>query len=110
VPLTYVLADELSRAAILDAVRAGRTYVSCGPELYFEPVAGGVEARCAAAPPGAEIRVIADDAVTGSSFASAAGEARVRAPGPQVWAYAELWNAKGDLMLAATSPIYPSRK
>ena len=104
VPLTYVLADELSRPAILDAIRTGRTYVSSGPELYLETVEGDVEARCAGAPPDGELRLIANGAQVASARVS--GDGRLRAPAPAGWAYAELWSARGDLMLAATSPIY----
>ena len=103
VPLTYVLADELSRPAILDGLRAGRTYVSSGPELYIESVEGGVEARCARAPE-SELRIVASGGRLGSARVS--GEARLPALVGPGWAYAELWNASGDLMLAATSPIY----
>lgn len=107
VPLTYVLADDLTRAAILDAVRAGRTYVSSGPELYLDSVPGGVEARCVGAPSG-ELRLIAANGARLHS-APVAGEGRLFAPGVSGWVYAELWNAGGDLMLAATSPLYDSR-
>jgi len=103
VPLTYVFAEELSRNAILDGLRAGRTYVSSGPELYLESADGGVEARCAGAPPG-ELRLIANGARLRS--VQVAGEGRLYAPVVPGWVYAELWNAGGDLMLAATSPIY----
>lgn len=103
VPLTYVLADELSRAAILDGLREGRTYVSSGPELYLEAIAGGVEARCAGAP-AAELRLIANGARIASQRVSGAG--RLSATAGSGWATAELWTANGDLMLAATSPIY----
>ena len=104
VPLTYVFAEELSRNAILDGLRAGRTYVSSGPELYLESADGGVEARCAGAPPDAELRLIADGARFGAVRVS--GHGRLFGPAATEWAYAELWNAGGDLMLAATSPIY----
>ena len=47
VPLTYVYAEELSLSGILDAVRAGRTFVSSGPELEMRAVAAdGREWRC----------------------------------------------------------------
>jgi hypothetical protein len=104
VPLTYVLADELSRAAIVDAIRAGRTYVSCGPELYLSAQGDAVEARCAGAPEGAELRVIANGARVAASRVS--GDGSLRVPVAAGWAYAELWNADGTLMLAATSPVY----
>jgi hypothetical protein len=104
VPLTYVLADDLTAGAILDAVRAGRTYVSSGPELFLEAVPGGAQARCAGAPEGAELRLVAGGSAAGSVRVSGAG----RLAGPMVggYAYAELWNADGTLLLAATSPIY----
>jgi hypothetical protein len=103
VPLTYVLADELSRAAILEGLRAGRTYVSSGPELYLEQTAGGVEARCAGAPD-ANLRIVADGARLAS--VRVRGEGRLSASLAARWANAELWNAEGTLMLAATSPVY----
>jgi hypothetical protein len=40
-PSTYVYARELSVQAILDGVRAGRAYVTQGPQLTFEGSAGG---------------------------------------------------------------------
>ena len=104
VPLTYVLADDLSRSAILDGLRAGRTYASSGPELYLEPADGGVQARCAGAPPDAELRLIANGARVAAVRVS--GDGRLHGPASRGWACAELWNAAGDLMLAATSPIY----
>ena len=96
VPLTYVLADELSRAAILDAIRAGRTYVSSGPELYLEPRTARRARRAARARPRArELRIIANGAASrrSASPATAGGRAAAATRG---WAYAELWNAEGD--------------
>jgi hypothetical protein len=104
VPLTYVLAEELSRAAILEAIRAGRTYVSSGPELYLEDAGDALVARCAGAPDGAELRIVAAGAPDVSTRVSVSGV--TRAPRGARWAYAELWNADGSLMLAATSPVY----
>jgi hypothetical protein len=103
VPLTYVLADELSRGAILDAVRAGRTYVSSGPELYLESVPGGIEARCARAPADAELRLVSNGAV--DAAARVTGEGTLRGAATAGWTNAELWNSQGTLMLAATSAI-----
>jgi hypothetical protein len=107
VPLTYVLADDLSRPAILDAIRAGRTYVSSGPELFLDPVESGVEALCAGAPPGAELRLIVDDAQAGAVRVS--GGSRLRRRAGAHWAHAELWDESGTVLLAATSPIYGPR-
>ncbi len=42
VPTTYVYACELSRAAILEGIRAGRIVVSSGPVLRFVGRAGAV--------------------------------------------------------------------
>lgn len=103
VPLTYVLADELSRAAILDAIRAGRTYVSSGPGLFLERTKDGVAARCTDAPPGALLRLVADGAIAGE--APVTGSGTVSAAAARGWTYAELRGA-GGLMLAATSPVY----
>ena len=104
VPLTYVLADELSRAAILDAIRAGRTYVSSGPELHLEDAGDALVARCAGAPAEAELRIVAAGSPDVAARVSVSGV--TRAPRGARWAYAELWNADGSLMLAATSPVY----
>lgn len=104
VPLTYVLADDLTRPAILDAIRAGRTYVSSGPELYLAAAEGGVAARCAQAPPDAELRMIANGARIAAARVS--GDGLLRGPADPGWTSAELWNAGGDLLLAATSPLY----
>jgi hypothetical protein len=104
VPLTYVLADELSRDAILAAIRAGRTYVSSGPELYLDVDGEGLLARCAGAPEDAELRLVSSGGGLVSARASGAGS--LRGPGGAPWTYAELWNADGSVMLAATSPVY----
>ena len=65
--------------------------------------------RCGGAlrgrPAGAEMRVIADDALVASARVSG-GVGRLHVPPPRAWAYAELWNGSGNLMLAATSPVY----
>ncbi len=104
VPLTYVLADDLSRDAIVDAIRAGRTYVSSGPELYVEAQGDGVEARCAGEPDGAELRIIANGRRVDSLRVP--GEGTLRVAAAEGWTCAELWNQAGTLMLAATSPVY----
>ena len=104
VPLTYVLADDLTAPAILDAVLAGRTYVSSGPELYLQAVAGGARASCASAPEGAELRLTANGSLAASVRVSGAG--RLEAPIGRGWAYAALWSADGAILLAATSPVY----
>ena len=104
VPLTYVLADELSREAILAAIRAGRTYVSSGPELYLEADGDAAVTRCAGAPADAELRLIASGGTVVSARVTGAGALHGARVGP--WSYAELWSADGKRMLAATSPLF----
>ena len=104
VPLTYVLADGLTRSAILDAVRAGRTYVSSGPGLFIEAAADGVQVRCARAPEGAQLRLTANG--TRAADGRVCGEGRLDARGIAGWAAAELWDAEGARLLAATSAVY----
>lgn len=121
VPLTYVLAGDLSLGAILDALRAGRTYVSSGPVLQVEVLGEGghvaaigdtalaarsIEASCTRAPD-AELRIVVDGKTR--ARASVNGEGRVSAePRPDDrWCCAEVWN--GSVMLAVTSPIYFGR-
>jgi hypothetical protein len=40
-PTTYVFAEELSVAAILDGIRMGRAYVSSGPRVVLQATIGG---------------------------------------------------------------------
>ncbi|MCS0635874.1 CehA/McbA family metallohydrolase [Streptomyces sp. LP05-1] len=61
-PQTVVLADELSRAAILAGLRAGRSYVSESAALSVELTATG--GRGAVAGPGERLRVAPDTPVT----------------------------------------------
>jgi hypothetical protein len=118
VPLTRVLADGLSLGSILDALRAGRTYVSSGPVLQLEvhdrdgriAELGGtsrdaktIAARCSTRDP-AELRIVvggetrAREAVVGDGRLEASPSAGDR------WCCAELW--RGAILLAVTSPIY----
>ena len=106
VPLTYVLADDLTRPAILDAVRAGRTYVSSGPGAV--PRSAADDARRDALRGCARRRGAAPDRErrAGRRGAAVSGQRRQSpAPSCRPWprpgaAYAELWNADGTLMLA----------
>jgi hypothetical protein len=41
-PTTYVFAEELSVAAILDGIRMGRAYVSSGPRVKLQATIGGI--------------------------------------------------------------------
>jgi len=119
VPLTYVGAEDLSLAAILDALRAGRTFVSSGPRLELRAVAGHgrawptgatvppsarIEARCDGAPR-AQLRLVSGGRV--ASQVDVTGTGAVSGPaGGAAWHVAELWDAGAAVMLAVTSPIY----
>ena len=118
VPLTFVLADAPSLDSLLEAVLAGRTYVSSGPVLQLEVhaedgrIAGlgesvhrarTIAAWCSTREPG-ELRIV----VGGETrvHRRVEGEGRVEAA-PRAgdrWCCAELWG--GDVLLAVTSPIY----
>ena len=118
VPLTYVRADDLSLDAILEAILAGRTFVSSGPLLDLRVVdeGGGVaaigdtarggreiEASCGGAP-SAELRIVVGGETRARSAVVGEGSARATARPGDRWCCAELWN--GGVLLAVTSPIY----
>ena len=119
VPLTYVHAEDLSLPAILDGLRAGRTFVSSGPDLQMRAVTADdrewpmgstvpgearIEARCARSPR-AELRLVSGGAVTAREEVTGSGG--VSAPAASAaWHVAELWDGEGRRLLAVTSPIY----
>jgi hypothetical protein len=122
VPLTYVRAADASLSAILEALRAGRTYVSSGPFLELRALRGGqvvgevgdsvegssrplLEARCHGRPP-AELRLIANGRVFARQFVNGHGRLAVPADPGHSWYCAELWSPKGDVLLAVTSALY----
>jgi hypothetical protein len=118
VPLTYVHAEDASLESVLEALRAGRTYVSSGPAIGIEARRGDgppttmggtaedadvVEASCAGSP-GGELRLVAHGETR--ARAPVEGEARLRiSPRPtDRWFNAELW--RGEILLAVASPVY----
>lgn len=122
VPITYVQADDAGLPSVLEALRAGRTYVSSGPSLEIR--AGGnqgpiafvgeavnrdaapvIEVACADTPE-AELRLVGDTGVFARTPVDVAGSLTARSPEGATWCCAELWNREGDTMLAVTSPIY----
>ena len=121
VPLTYVQADDTTLPSILEALRAGRTYVSSGPSLEIRALDGGgpvggvgesvkgtagvIEAICAASPE-AELRLVGNRGVIGKARVEAEGSLAARPAEGDTWCCAELWNREGDTLLAVTSPIY----
>jgi hypothetical protein len=118
VPLTYVMAEDLSLDAILDGLRAGRTYVSSGPFVQVGAReeggrlaavgdtardAGSIEASCAGAPE-AELRIVVDGETRARAAVQDAGRLEAAPRFGDRWCCAELWS--GHLLLAVTSPVY----
>jgi hypothetical protein len=118
VPLTHVLADGLSREAILAALRAGRTYVSSGPVLQIEVHdrhgriaelgetvrdAQTIAAWCSTRDP-AELRIVVGGATRAREIVAGDGRLEASPRAADRWCCAELWH--GPILLAVTSPIY----
>ena len=119
--LTVIYAQELTEAALLAALRAGRAVLSAGPRLEFEARgARGERATCggevslpatfgiawAGCPTGAHLRLIAD----GRALCEWAVEGEGRrahevAPGGARWVLAELRDERGE-MLALSNPVW----
>ncbi len=121
VPLTYVLAEDAYLSSVLEALRAGHTFVSSGPAIAVEargatgrPAGMGatavgaqtIAASCAGSP-GAELRLVCHGEAR--ARARVDGDGRIHAsPKPtDRWACAELW--QGEILLAVTSPVYLRR-
>jgi hypothetical protein len=122
VPATYVHADDAGLPSILEALRAGRTYVSSGPFLEIHANDGhdrtarvgesvkrsrarGIEARCTDSPE-AELRLVANGETIATARVDGDGRLSASPRAADTWCCAELWNREGDTMLAVTSPIY----
>jgi hypothetical protein len=118
VPLTYVSARDLSLDAVLEALRAGRTYVSSGPSIDVRVIEDGgrvasvgdtargarsIEASCAGAP-GAELRIVVGGETRSRARLRGDGTARAEADPKDRWCCAELWDDR--VLLAVTSPVY----
>lgn len=118
VPLTYVSARDLSLDAILEALRAGRTYVSSGPSIDVRVREDGgrvasigdtarearsIEASCAGASD-AELRIVVGGETRSRARVRGEGTVRAEADPHDRWCCAELWD--GHVMLAVTSPVY----
>lgn len=111
-------ADDCTEAAVLDAVRHGRLYLSSGPELTLSAISSGrvagigdglpegpasVSICWAKAPAGSELRWVID----GQAHAEAIPERgeSIRELGPARWCTAEIRAANGSL-LATTNPVF----
>jgi len=122
VPITCVAADDSSLPSVLEALRAGRTYVSSGPSLEIEAIddrgptasvgegvkrarAREIQAWCAETPE-AELRLVGSRGTIATARVDAEGRVAATPRESDTWCCAELWNRAGDTLLAVTSPIY----
>ena len=116
-----IYAEALIEPALLSALRAGRLYLSAGPQLAFEAEDGRgahwmigdtvgqpatFTARWAGCPADAQIRLIANGRLLRQWPAGAAGETAWRtAPAEADWLVVELRSSSGE-MLAVANPIF----
>jgi len=122
-PRLQVYAQELSRAAILDAIRAGRTVVTSGPTLRLSGAHDGdayavgdtlaatgavtVDAAISALDEPAHLRLLRDGAVIAEQLVDGEGNCAHRSEQPVPgWYVAEARSADTDILLALTSPLY----
>ena len=113
-----VYAEALTEAAILAAVRRGRSYLSSGPKLELTrpgvaaPVTGDVaelpvtlSLRYADVPDGAVLRFITNGDVRQEHPLSGEGRLELPVEGAVLWGVLELRDAHGA-MLAVTNPVF----
>jgi hypothetical protein len=109
-PTTWVAAGpRLDAGTILDALRAGRTFVSAmptGPQLYLEPGGKGVHIRVRGGG-GGTASVITDSGTISSSAVTDPDEwtATFATPRDATYVRAQVANDRGQL-LALTSPLW----
>jgi len=123
VPTTYVYAQELSRAAILDGIRAGRIVVSSGPTLRLNGRAGAasggpgatlpagepllLEATASGLAAPARLRLVGNGAVLAEEVLEGDGHCRYECAVPDAgWYRADLRSLGDGAMLAVASPLY----
>ncbi len=122
VPLTYVEARDATLPSVLEALWAGRTYVSSGPKIELRArrhdgeavevggtmnaaAVSGIEAACRETPE-AELRLVGNRGPLARKGVDSEGSLQTRPREGDTWCCAELWNPAGDILLAVTSPIY----
>jgi hypothetical protein len=120
--VNVVYADELTEAAILQAIRKGHSYLSAGPELIltgrtesgimlmagdkFPDGKAGIHVRWADAKEGDVLRFIVDGRAHEEKTIKASGAASwTFAPGQAKWCTVELRNAQKQ-MRAISNPIF----
>lgn len=123
VPTTHVYARELSREAILEGLRAGRTVLSSGPLLRLRASAGeatggpgdtlpahgplALEATVEALSTPGRLRFIGNGAIVFEQELSAGGTYSCVIEQPEAgWYRVDLRDAEGGAMLAVTSALY----
>jgi len=123
VPTLQVYAPELSRAAILEAIRAGRTVVTSGPTLRLSAVRDGdaytvgdtlaaagpvtLEAEVSALGEPARLRLLCNGAVIAEQQLDGEGGCAHTSEQPVPgWYAAEVRSADTARLLALTSPLY----
>ena len=125
VGLNVVNSRSLSRSAILEGIRKGRLYLSCGPEISLRgkcgrgqwvPIGGAMEGReqdievgWRKCPEGSNFRLIIDGSVGEKWAATTEGTKSLSLTDSAVrWCLVELRDLKGQ-MAALTNPIYINR-
>lgn len=120
--VNVVYAQELSENAIIEAVKAGRCYVSAGPELLLTAQSASgqsamigdtlpaeaaiITVRWSGGHEGDSVRFVVDGKTYREKIVGAAGELNWQlAPGQGHWCTAELRDANEDLW-AVTNPIF----
>jgi len=123
VPTTYVYAHELSRAAILEGIRAGRIVVSSGPVLRFVGRAGAVsggpgttlpsqgpfvlEATVSGLDVPARLCLLGNGSILTEKVLHGAGACTFECGRPVGgWYHAELRDLDGSAMMAIASPLF----
>lgn len=123
VPTTYVYAHALSRDAILEGIRAGRTIVSSGPTLRLSgrvgtatagpgetlPAGGPLHMQATAsglAAP-ARLRLVGNGSILSEAVLETDGACHYDGAEPAAgWYRADLRSGEDGAMLALTSPLY----
>jgi hypothetical protein len=116
-----VLADDLTEADILDAIRKGRSYLSSGPELIVDATSGDAQAivgetlqahgalhfsaQWASVEDGDTIQLIAEGDVIATIKATQCDHMTWTFEKPAQWYVAEIRASNGDLK-AVTNPIW----
>ena len=129
-PVNVVYAQELSETAILDAIKAGHSYISAGPELLLTATTADghtamigdtiarehsqsgnttITVRWKAGEENAGIRLVVDGMVFREKIVGVTGELSWQlTPGHAAWCGVELRNTDDEL-LAVTNPIFFGR-